>query len=109
MPDVVHHTMRGDVHHTMRGDVCDIGCVDVCDIGRVDVCAVSCATTCARCRAEDGRPGPRPYVPRAVRMSGGYGVTAKLRRMAVVSSGSPSVFTRSATASGAIRPQARRK
>lgn len=44
-----------------------------------------------------GGPGPA-----------GYFVTAKCRRIAAVRSGSPSVFTRSATASGVTRPQARR-
>ncbi|AZQ36105.1 hypothetical protein EJ357_23650 [Streptomyces cyaneochromogenes] len=39
---------------------------------------------------------------------GAYGVTVKLRRIAVVRPGSPSAFTRSATASGVTRPQARR-
>jgi len=37
-----------------------------------------------------------------------YGVTVKFRRIAAVSSGSPSAFTRSATACGVTRPQARR-
>ena len=37
-----------------------------------------------------------------------YGVTAKFRRIAAVSSGSPSVFTRSVAASGVMRPQDRR-
>ncbi|MEW5354204.1 hypothetical protein E0E62_17370 [Streptomyces sp. 16-176A] len=66
------------------------------------------APVTARLAAATTAWGGRPTLGEAAAWRWSYCVTVKLPRMAEAKSWSPSVLTRSATASGVVRPQARR-